>query len=146
MLKRSFVPYAVALACGLGLTMGVQATSQESGRPDGEAQPAGTMVHVEGCVYPEAALSSSMPVVVPPGSAQPFFLMDVKVISGDITAEKAAKTTYTLKADTEELRRLYGKRAGVTGRVDLASSAAKPELSVVNLREISGGCPTLPPH
>lgn len=129
MLKRSIFSYATAALLTTAASIQAQSTT--------------TMVHFEGCVFPEAALTSATPVVVPSGSTQPYLLTNVKVVSGSVTDEQASKTIYTLvKADREELRVLYGKRVGVTGRLE--GGGARPNLEVVGIREISGGCPTLP--
>jgi len=43
------------------------------------------------------------------------------------------------------LRSLYGKPVGVVGRVSQAGQATpRQNLDVVSIREISGGCPTVP--
>lgn len=146
MSKQLFITCAVALVLGAGVTIGIEARGQESDRSRRDAEPAGTKVHFEGCVFPDAALHSPKPVIIVPATTQPFYLMNVKVIAGEIPDDQASKITYTpTHADADALRALYGKRVGVTGRVDAAAHATRPNLAVVDIREISGGCPTLPP-
>ncbi|MFN7917896.1 MAG: hypothetical protein U0Q55_21290 [Vicinamibacterales bacterium] len=119
--------------------------AQESGMPRSsraDTQPS-TMVHFEGCLFTETALTSPTPVVVPMGSAQTWVLTHVKPISGDVKEDDASKTTYGVaQAEQEQLRLLNGKRVGVTGRI--TQGDARPMLNVVSLREITGGCPVLP--
>jgi hypothetical protein len=115
-----------------------------AGQQPTAAQPSsGNMVHFEGCVFTETALTSTTPVVVPAGNTQSYVLTNIKVIAGSVSADEGAKNTYAMtKADQDQLRSLYGKRVGVVGKV--SPSPKRPNLEVVSIREISGGCPTLP--
>lgn len=107
------------------------------------ANQAAAVVHFEGCLFTEPALTAKTPIVVPAGVPQKWVLTSVKVIAGDIKDEEATQTTYALtKVNDERARPFYGKRVGVTGRVSAGSP--RPNLDVVDLREISGGCPVLP--
>lgn len=143
MLKRSLISGAAALLLAAASSTFTQA--QESGLPRSsraDTQPS-TMVHVEGCVFTESALTATMPVVVAMGSEQTWVLTHVKPISGDLKDDEASKTIYGVaQAEQEQLRLLNGKRVGVTGRI--TSGTARPMLNVVSIREISGGCPVLP--
>jgi len=138
-----FIAWAVAVLLGTPVSIPLQASGQDAGRA--EPQASNPNVHFEGCVFPEAALNSATPIV-PSTSTAPYVLTNVKVISGVIKDEEAAKTTYTLTTATaDELRSLYGKRVGVVGRVNQAGQTpTRPNLDVVSIREISGGCPTVP--
>jgi hypothetical protein len=101
------------------------------------------MVHFEGCLYTEKAVSSKQPATVPPVGTDTYVIINAKLISGAVSEEEVAKTAYTLeKADQEQMRSLNGKRVGVTGHVSKTDSGARIE--VVDLREISGGCSTVP--
>jgi hypothetical protein len=140
-LKRSVIPCAVAALLVSAPWLQAQATGQQSGTS--ASQPASNMVHFEGCVFTEAALTSTTPIVIPVGSTQSYVLTNIKSIAGSVPADEAAKNTYALtKIDQEEGRSLYGKRVGVVGKVSPA--AKRPNLEVVSIREISGGCPTMP--
>jgi hypothetical protein len=140
MLKKFIILSAVAvlLAAAPGLHAG--AASQQ---PGAASQPSSNMVHFEGCVFTEAALTSTTPIVIPVGTTQSYVLTNIKAIAGSVSADEAAKNTYALtKADQEQMRSLYGKRVGVVGKVTPAPK--RPNLEIVSIREISGGCPTMP--
>ena len=91
----------------------------------------------ESCVFPEAALTSAASIV-PAASTGPYVLTNVKVISGVVTDEVASKTAYTLaKVNQDELRMLYGKRVGVTGRVsETPTPPTPPALDRVDPRDL----------
>ncbi len=141
MLKRSLVSYAgvVVLAAGFGVQL--RAFGQQ---PASSAPPtSGAMVHFEGCVFTESALTASPPVLMAPSGTQTYVLTDAKHIAGKVSEEEVAKTIYTLdKVDQAEMRSNYGKRVGVVGNV--ASGSPRPKLEVASIREISGGCPAVP--
>lgn len=145
MLKRSFsslVAAAVVAAVPMVHAYPGSTTtpaSQLAPRPASQQ----TVVHFEGCLFTEPALTAMTPLVVPVGVPQPWVLTNVKVIAGDIPDEEAARTIYTLKkAKDDQVRGFYSKRVGVTGRVTPATP--RPTLDVVDIREISGACPVLP--
>ena len=119
-------------------------TSPATSAQTATQQPAqATMVHFEGCLFTEPALTATVPIVVPAGVPQKWVLTNVKVVAGDVKDEEAGRTTYGLATvKDDQARSFYSKRVGVTGRV--AAGTPRPTLSVVDLREISGGCPTLP--
>lgn len=148
MLKTSLISFTAAavLAASSHLNAGPLLTSGPNPpAPQAAAQPATqpTMVHFEGCLFTESSLTATMPIVVPAGTTQKWVLTHVKVISGAIGDDEASRTTYALNKMEPELgRSFYGKRVGVTGRVSPATP--RPTLEVVDLREISGGCPVLP--
>jgi hypothetical protein len=137
--KRFLFPVAVAVL--LAFTPALRAAARQQA---GSSQPASpNNVHFEGCVFTETALTSTTAVVIPVGSTQSYILTNIKVIAGTVSADEAAKNIYAMtKVDQEELRSLYGKRVGVVGKV--SPSPKRPNLEVVSIREISGGCPTLP--
>ncbi len=138
MLKSLLVPCLIGALLGAGLTARVAAGVQESGG----SQPATAVVHIEGCVFPESALTATAPVVSV-ATAQAFVLTDIKVIAGDIDDEDAAGIIYTVKTtDPAPLRSLNQKRAGVTGRV--TAGTPRPSFDIVSIREISGSCPPVP--
>jgi hypothetical protein len=140
-LKRSVTPFALAALLGAVLAGSAPLIAQQPGAAKSE-QSGSTMVHVEGCLFTESAINAPAPVVVSAGSTQTWILTDVRVISGSISQDEAAKTIYTLtKGDPDLLRSWNGKRVGVTGRV--GSGSPRPNLEVVSIRDISGGCPTL---
>ena len=138
MLNRSLTPLAIVILLGTGPWPPARAFNQESASP--ASQP---NVHLEGCLFTEAGLTATAPVIIPAGSTQTYILTNAKVIAGSVSEDEVAKTTYALSyADQEELRSFHGKRVGVVGRA--AASPERPKLDVVSIREISGGCPTLP--
>lgn len=140
MLKRSLVTGTVVALFGAAIAGQAHTRASQGGH---SAASSNAMVHVEGCVFPEAALTATKPVIVPAGTTQTYVLTNVKLIAGSIKEDEATKTTYTLaKGDQDQLRSLNGKRVGVVGHV--AQAANRPGLSIVSIREISGGCPTLP--
>jgi hypothetical protein len=140
-LKRSLVPLSVAVLLGAAPWFQARAFLQEA-----KAQPPAqdnSMIHLEGCVFTETALTATMPIVIPANGSQSYILTHTKLIAGSMSAEEVAKTTYALdKVDQEQLRSVYGKRVGVTGRVRTAPT--RPKIEIVSVREISGGCPVLP--
>ena len=147
MLKTSLISFTAAtvLAASSHLHAGAlpRSTNPPAPQASGQAATQPTMVHFEGCLFTEPALTATTPIVVPAGTTQKWVLTNVKVIAGAINDDEAAKTTYGLnKVDGEQARSFYGKRVGVTGRVSPATP--RPTLEVVDLREISGGCPMLP--
>lgn len=100
-------------------------------------------VHVEGCLFTEQELTAPAPLVVTSETAYAWILTNVKPIAGPLTEDDAAKTIYAIgKLDQAQLRSFHSKRVGVVGRVGPGSP--RPTLDVVSIREISGGCPTLP--
>ena len=140
MVKRSFICGTVVALYGAVLAGQVRVAAQE---PAAKSQSSNTSVHVEGCVFTQEELTAKMPAVVPVGSTQTYILTDLTVIAGALSADDAAKTIYTLtKGDQEELRSFHGKRVGVVGRT--GPGTPRPTLEVVSIRDISGGCPTLP--
>jgi hypothetical protein len=139
-LKRSLIPWIVAVLIAAAPAFQTRASLQE---PSAASAQRNTMLHLEGCLFTETALTSTTPIVVPAGSTQSYVLTQTKKISGAVSDEEVAKTTYGLdKADQEQLRLLYGKRVGVTGHV--RPDPKRPKIDVVSIREISGGCPVLP--
>ena len=141
MLKRSVITCAVALSLGIGLRAGAQQNPTQD--PQATAKPSsttGTMVHFEGCVFPERALSSDKPVVVPSGSVEDYILTHTKIIAG---SNPKTDGIFTLDhVEQDRLRDLIGKRVGVTGRIDEESE--RPEFRVTSIREIVGTCPRTP--
>jgi hypothetical protein len=140
-LKRSVTSFAFAVLLGASPWVQARASVQE---PNAAASAqANTMIHLEGCVFTETALTATTPVVIPAGTTQAYVLTHTKKISGSQPDDEVAKTIYALdKIDQDQLRALYGKRVGVTGRVKTAPK--RPQIEVVSIREISGGCPVLP--
>lgn len=141
MLKRFVILFAAAvlLAAAPGLHAGAAGQQPAAAA----SQSSSNKVHFEGCVFTEAALTSTTPIIIPVGSTQSYVLTNIKAIAGSVSADEAAKNTYALtKADQEQMRSLYGKRVGVVGIVTPA--AKRPNLEIVSIREISGGCPTMP--
>lgn len=142
MLKRLLVTTAVAVFLGFGLA----AEAQQSAIPESQAtEPrettAGSKIHLEGCLYPERALSAAKPVIVPAGSVEPYVLTDTKHISGEPRSDEA-RVFALHEVAPDRLRALNGKRVGVTGRV--AEQTGMPALHVISLREIVGACPAVP--
>lgn len=145
MLKRLLVTTAVAVFLGFGLA----AEAQQSAIPESQAtesgdSTAGSKIHLEGCLFPERALSAAKPVIVPAGSVEQYVLTDTEHISGEAPSGEA--TVYELhEVAQDRLRALNGKRVGVTGRVE--DQTGMPALRVISLREIVGACPAVPtPH
>ena len=90
-------------------------------------------VHLEGCVYYEETMSTQRP-----GSSDgtlSYILTDTKILAGSANESAILKLE---AVDERSTRTLVGKRVGVTGRVDDADGM--PELRVVSIREIVGGC------
>jgi hypothetical protein len=133
MLKQWLITCAVAA----GVAIGLPAAGQESQTQSQQA----TMVHVEGCVFPQRALTASKAVLMPAGSTDAYFLTNINVIAapGDGIDDKSV-----FKLDRvaqERLRALIGKRVGVTGRIE---RSADPLFRVTSIREIVGICPVTP--
>lgn len=143
MLKSALIPFAVAallFAAGLPI-QGRTVFAEELVRV--EVQEPRPVVHLEGCVFTESSLTGTVPDTISAGSVLAYVLTQVKVISGAVPADVAAKTTYSLKdVDQDRMRSLYRKRVGVTGRTGTGSD--RPDLDVVSIREISGGCSPRP--
>ena len=141
MLMRSLAPIAVAVLLGGAPWLQAQAPAQESSSASGS--PSNTSVHLEGCLFTEAGLSATAPIIIPAGSTQTYILTNGKVIAGSVSDEEAAKTNYQLSyGNQEEMRSFHGRRVGVVGRV--AETPKGKSLEVVSIREISGGCPATP--
>ena len=141
MLMRSLAPIAVAVLLGGAPWLQAQAPAQESS--SSSAATPNTSVHLEGCLFTEAGLSATAPVIIPAGSTQTYILTNGKVIAGSVSDDEVAETNYHLSsANQEELRSFHGRRVGVVGRV--AGTPKGKSLEVVSIREISGGCPAMP--
>lgn len=139
-MTRTLVASAVAVVLGSGLAVQARASAQQ---PAPSTPPAGTMVHFEGCLFTETALTANPPILTAPIGNQTYVLTAAKLIAGAIPEDEVAKTVYALdKVEQGDLRALYGKRVGVTGRV--TQTPTRPRIDVVDLREISGGCPAIP--
>jgi hypothetical protein len=140
-LKKSLAPFAVVVLLGTGSWVQARAFNQESSASTAQSSTAN--IHVEGCLFTEAGLASGTPVIIPAGSTQSYVLTNTKLIAGSISEEEAAKTIYVLsQGNQDELRSFHTKRVGVVGRA--GSGSDRPRLDIVSIREISGGCPTLP--
>lgn len=139
MLKRSLIPCAVVAL--LTAVPWLQASSFAQ-QPKAMADTA-PKVHFEGCVFTEAALTATKPIVVTAGTHQAFVLTNVKVIAGSVPDAEASRHVYALDGTEQEaLLRMNGKRVGVVGRV--VNATPRPKLEIISVRDISGGCPTLP--
>jgi hypothetical protein len=144
MLKTSFAIAAAAavLWAAPAVTAWSAASASSAAQRSGQSSPS-PMVHFEGCLFTESALTAKMPIVVPVGTTEGWVLTHVKALAGEIKDDEASRTTYTLGKMPPELgRQFYGKRVGVTGRV--SGGTPRPTLNIVDVREISGGCPVLP--
>jgi hypothetical protein len=138
---RSLAPIAVAVLLGGAPWLQAQAPAQELSSASGS--PSNTSVHLEGCLFTEAGLSATTPIIIPAGSTQTYILTNGKVIAGSVSDEEAATTHYQLSYGNQaELRSFHGRRVGVVGRV--AATPKGKSLEVVSIREISGGCPAMP--
>ena len=139
MLKRSLVTLTTLAVLLVPSQLRPSALAQQPNASPPQAS--NTMVHFEGCLYTEQAVASKQAVM--PTGTQTYVLINAKLIAGAVSEEEVAKTSYTVdKAEPELLRSLFGKRVGVTGRISKTDSRTRIE--VVDLREISGGCPTIP--
>ena len=97
MLYRFLIAWAVAVLLGTPVSIQLQASGQDAGHA--EPQATNPNVHFEGCIFPEAALNSATPIV-PSTSTAPYVLTNVKVISGVVKDEDAAKTTSNVETST----------------------------------------------
>lgn len=141
MLKRSLVIRALSI-CALAVFLSLELSAQ-SQTPSAPSAATSTTVHFEGCVFPERAVSSNPPYIVPAGSAEDFLLTNTRAVSGSEPGTEDPGVMYKLEQVTlERLSALTGKRVGVTGRIE--KEPELPAFQVVSIREISGWCPNRP--
>lgn len=138
MLKMVLITSAMALAFGGGLTAAAWQSSPQTA-PQAGATPAaaeGTMVHIEGCLFPEGGPAVRAQV------DDDYNLTVTKLIAGPEDATETGRTLRLSEADGKQLRDLSGKKVGVTGRV--RDGSGQGELAVTSIREIVGGCTSMP--
>jgi len=144
MLNRLLIATATIVA---SISVGFAGTPQGTARQEGQSAQASQAsssdrkLHVEACLFPKRALSSTQPVTVLPGSNEDYVVTDTKVISASPGVN--GDRQFLLKDVTQdELRQLAGKRVGVSARVE--EKPDLPELRVISIRETSGSCPLVP--
>jgi len=100
-------------------------------------------VNLEGCVFPNRALSSPDPVVAPADSREDFVVTDTKAISASPGVKNVDGQQFKLIGVAQErLRDLSGKRVGVSARVE--EKPGMSELNVISILEAVGSCPATP--
>jgi hypothetical protein len=136
---------AVAAALAVGLLADARQSSTQEPQTAAEAQlsTAGPSLHLEGCVFPERALSATGSIVVPAGRAEDYVLTETKVLAGSDGATEGG--IFRLEqVPQDRLRALIGKRVGVTGRIE--DESTPPVFRVTSIREIVGTCPRMGPR
>lgn len=136
---------AVAFSCAVGLRADAQRGAPPAGQ-DGTA-PATAVnekkVNLEACVFPKRALSSKAPVTVSAESVEDYVVTDTHVISASPGLPALEGRVFKVNGvDQAELRKLIGKRAGVSARLD--DTPSMPELQVISMGETTGLCPVVP--
>ena len=100
-------------------------------------------VNLEGCVFPNRALSSPDPVVVPADSREDFVVTDTKVISASPGVKNVDGQKFKLiGVQHDRLRELNGKRVGVSARLE--DKPGMGQLNVISILETVGSCPATP--
>ena len=143
MITRSFISCAAAVLLSVGLGAKAQQNPAEEPQKTTQVSTAGTIVHLEGCVFPKRAMSTMKPVIAPVGS-EDYVLTHTKVVAGTggAATESDGSAFKLEQVSQERLRALIGKRVGVTGRI--GDEPELPEFQVISIREISGSCPSTP--
>jgi hypothetical protein len=139
-LKKTLIVSAAVLCLGASLASQTPSNAAQESRATTTASTSGPNLHLEGCVFPERALTSATPVPVPAGSVDRYVLTNTKIIAGSDATEGSMFKLDEVAQD--RLRDLSGKRVGVTGRSEGASDGAA--LRVTSIREIVGTCPPTP--
>lgn len=115
--------------------------AQEGAAPQESAND--KKVNVEGCLFPNRALSSPDPVVVPADSREDFVVTDAKVISASPGIKNVDGQKFKLSGvEQDRLRELNGKRVGVSARLE--DKPGMGQLNVISILETAGSCPATP--